>query len=82
MSTSLFKRAAATARRMRFLRAWSAALVLVLTLAGSLAEVLSATSGVMSATGGSGSGGGPGSETVLANGGSGAGGDPGNGIVR
>ena len=36
----------------------------------------------ISVTGGSGSGGGPGSEIVLANGGSRSGGDPGNGIVR
>ena len=64
MSKSLFKRAAATARCMRFLRARFAALVLVLTLVGSLAGALSATSGVVSANGGSGAGGDPGNGIV------------------
>ncbi len=81
MSTSLFKRAAATARCMRSLRARFAALVLIVTLAGSLAGMLSTASGRLSANGGSGAGGDPGNGIVLANGGSGGGGDPGNEIV-
>jgi hypothetical protein len=60
MSRSLFKRAAAPARSMRFLRARCAALVVVLTLAGSLAGALSAASGGVAANGGSGAGGDPG----------------------
>jgi hypothetical protein len=78
MSKSLFKPAAAAARCLRFLTTRFAALVVVLTLAGSLAGVLSATSAMVSARGGSD----PGNGIVLANGGTGAGGDPGNGIVH
>jgi len=81
MSRSLFKRVTPTTQCMRFLRARFTALLVVLTLAGSLAGALSATPGGVSANGGSGAGGDPGNGIVLANGGSGGGGDPGNEIV-
>lgn len=81
MSKSQFKRAAATARRMRFLSARLAALMIAVILAGALAAALSATPRGASANDGSGAGGDPGNGIMLANGGSGSGGDPGNEII-